>query len=379
MKTTPYSTAADTAFWSRAVSRRFDAADLISSGDRLLQREDRVMTAGSCFAANIIPYLERAGITHVRTEQRHPLLNAPPEALGYDSFSAAYGNVYTARQLLQLLQRALGVFQPEDAVWEEDGRFVDPYRPGLKYKARSPAEFEALTARHLAAVRRAFEQATVFVFTLGLTEAWVSGADGAVYPACPGTVAGAFDAGRHSFRNFTSADVRGDLDAFIALVRTVNPALKIILTVSPVPLVATATSGHVLSATVYSKSVLRVAAGETAEAHRDVVYFPAYEIVTGPQAPYEYFDASRRNVTPAAIDAVMTAFLAHCDVAHEAPEDRVRVLRPAAQAVSQMLSAAQCEEEMLDPQSTELDQSDDAGEKAGGSKARRFLRSIFSR
>jgi hypothetical protein len=42
--------------------------------------------------------------------------------------------------------------------------------------------------------------------------------------------------------------------------------LRIVLTVSPVPLVATVTGSHVVPATIYSKSVLRIAAQEIAEA-----------------------------------------------------------------------------------------------------------------
>ena len=39
-----------------------------------------------------------------------------------------------------------------------------------------------------------------------------------------------------------------------------------------------------------------------------VAYFPAYELVTGPQAAYETFAADRRNVTEGAVRGVMTAF-----------------------------------------------------------------------
>ena len=54
-----------------------------------------------------------------------------------------------------------------------------------------------------------------------------------------------------------------------------------ILTVSPVPLVATAAGKHVLVATTYSKSVLRVACEEVCQKAADVMYFPSYEIITG--------------------------------------------------------------------------------------------------
>lgn len=156
--------------------------------------------------------------------------------------------------------------------------------------------------------------ADVFVFTLGLTEAWISKADGAVFPACPGTVGGRFDPAQHEFKNFTAGEVSADLDAFIATARELNSRLRFILTVSPVPLVATATQSHVLVATTYSKAVLRVAAEEIATKSEGVTYFPAYEIVTGPQAPYDFFENDRREPSQKAIRAVMRSFLSQCEV-----------------------------------------------------------------
>ena len=348
MTAPPYSTAPDRAFWSRSVARSFSPAALSGTAP-ILRSGDRVMSAGSCFAANIVPYLERSGFAYVRTEQPHPLLRAPPEALGYASFSAAYGNIYTARQLIQLIERAMGRWAPAEPYWEDaDGTLIDPFRPGLRYRARSPAEFEALTRQHLACVRQALRQATVFVFTLGLTETWMAAADGAAYPACPGTVAGRFDPARHVFHNLTAAEIRRDLVRALRLARKLNPALRVVLTVSPVPLVATATDGHVLPATIYSKSVLRVAAGEVAAAVPDVTYFPAYEIVTGPQAPREFFEPDRRNVSKAAVETVMQALLANSETAEGVVAPRAETQAQAVQELSRALSEAACEEEMAD-------------------------------
>ncbi len=120
---------------------------------------------------------------------------------------------------------------------------------------------------------------------------------------------------------------------------------------SPVPLVATATGGHVLAATVYSKSVLRAAAGEVVAKDPGVAYFPAYEIVTGPQAPERYFESDRRNVSREAIDAVMAAFLAHCET--DEPPLRVAGDNSAniAADLSRALIEAECEEVMADRRS----------------------------
>lgn len=267
------------------------------------------MSAGSCFASNLVPWLERAGIEYVRTETPHPALAALPENLGYRNFSAAYGNIYTARQFAQLLERATGRFAPVEDRWIEDGRWVDPFRPGLRQPADSAGEFEALRACHLEAVVAAVRAATVVVFTLGLTEAWASMEDGAVFPVAPGAVAGSYDPARHAFVNFSYDDVVGDLRRIRDLLDDIGSCPRLVLTVSPVPLVATATEEHVLVATAYSKAVLRAAAGAAATELRNVEYFPAYEIVTGPQAPAGYFDADARTVTPQAIEAVMAFML----------------------------------------------------------------------
>jgi hypothetical protein len=309
----PYQQMSARKFWSRSVTTGFDAVSLFDDQVPLVRKGEKVMSAGSCFAAELVPYLEGNGLTYLRTEYTHSFYNhVPPENLSYDRFTAAYGNVYTARQILQLFLRAHGRFRPSEDRWRETDAVVDPYRPGLKYAARTDAEFDALTAQHLAAIASAFAQCDVLIFTLGLTEAWVSREDGAVFPACPGTIAGTFNPERHAFHNFTVQEIVADLNSFIMQLRQVNGGVRVILTVSPVPLVATASSKHVVVATTYSKSVLRVAAEEVSQANGEVYYFPSFEIITGPQAPASFFEADRRRVSREGVAAVMKAFIASC-------------------------------------------------------------------
>jgi len=77
---------------------------------------------------------------------------------------------------------------------------------------------------------------------------------------------------------------------------------------SPVPLTATATDNHVLSAAVYSKSVLRGVAGEMAEDFEDVTYFPSYEIIASHPSGGMFFNPDQRTVNPFGVDYVMTHF-----------------------------------------------------------------------
>ena len=347
----PYKNLPTDAFWSKSVSENFDATRLLQNQDKFLFKSDKVVSAGSCFASNLVPYIESAGLTYVRTEKHPETLEKLGENLGYANFSARYGNIYTARQLLQLITRALGKFKPEESYWQENGNFIDPFRPGLRFPASSLDEFHYLTNSHLSAVLRAFESADVFVFTLGLTEAWISKKDGAVYPACPGTIAGNFDSNLYQFKNFTAAETFSDLQNFAQELREINQNVRIVLSVSPVPLVATATKNHVLTATTYSKSVLRVAAEDARSTIKDVFYFPAYEIITGPQAPDIFFESDKRNVSKIGIETVMQALLGSNELNGNS-DNQIKSNSKESNAIStvtQRLVEAECDEIMVDP------------------------------
>ena len=358
MNSHPYLEQPDKAFWSRSVSKNFGAESLANNASRssLFQKDDLIVSAGSCFASNLIPWIEKEGLEYLRTEELPSQFKHLPESLGYRNFSAAYGNIYTARHLRQLYEQALGIRVPAEDRWHIDGMVIDPFRPGLAYPAESDAEFDLLKASHLRAVLSAFHKATVFVFTLGLTEAWQSKVDGSVFPACPGTISGIFDEEKHEFKNFSVDEIAEDLTQFIVLLRESNPNVRFIITVSPVPLVATATKSHVLLASTYSKSVLRVVAEIVSSQLEDVSYFPAFEIITGPQAPFEYFESDRRNVSEIGVAEVMNSLLKGLSTARikvpDSQADNERTKKSKAgrliSEISRRIARAECDEAMMD-------------------------------
>jgi hypothetical protein len=313
----PYSTQPDFAFWRRSVSENFKSEDLLRNSQIVLTKMDRIMSAGSCFASNIVPYLKLQDFNYLKVESNHSRYGEWTDNLGYSSFTAAYGNIYTPRHFLQVLQRALGSFSPSEKFWQEGEFFVDPFRPGMRFLARSEEELKALTDEHLKKTLAALNEATVFLFTLGLTESWISSIDGAVFPACPGTIRGKFDASIHEFKNFSYNEIYSDLEDLVNTLRSINPSLRVILTVSPVPLVATATNEHVLLANARSKAILRAAASDICQTQENCSYFPAFEIITGPQAPYEYFESDRRTVSQKGINAVMKTLIRDLDAEME--------------------------------------------------------------
>jgi hypothetical protein len=314
VRRTPYSDLPPHQFWKNAVAslpRR--AVDPVVGTRFQLSRDTRIASAGSCFAQNISATLRRSGFNYFVTEPGAELPAAEARSRMFDVYSARYGNIYTARQLLQLGQRAYGQFLATEVAWlRPDGKYVDPFRPLLEPMGLNSVQLVAVHLLwHLSKVRELLENLDVLVFTLGLTEAWRSRADGAVYPLAPGVAAGSFDDSRYEFVNFRMSEVVEDLEQFLALLRRVNPQARMILTVSPVPLIATYEPEHALVATTYSKSVLRAAAGEVCARNTNCDYFPSYEIVTGNHARGRYFAEDLRTVTREGVDHVMRLFLRH--------------------------------------------------------------------
>ena len=229
---------------------------------------------------------------------------------------------------------------PKLSSWPCRGGHVDPFRPTIEPDAfTSLEELETNRRAHLAQVVRVFEEADLFIFTLGLTEYWYSFHDGAVLPLAPGVAGGTYDAADYGFQNLTCRDVTTDMDELFALARTINPDMRFILTVSPVPLAATATDEHVIVATSYSKAVLRAACGELTSRYGFVDYFPSYEIISSPPMQGAFYEPDGRNVSREGAEHVMRQFLA---------EHRVRPADAGTPRTSaDAWEEAACEEELL--------------------------------
>lgn len=308
----PYRALPARSFWRSAVAEPAPAelTELWQPGFTL-GPDDPIITAGSCFARELGQALLAAGLNFYDAELPPPGLSRAEQLdRHYGQFSFRTGNIYTARMLRQWLSWAVGESAPPTGSWLEGNRFVDGYRPAVEPDGyRSEAELLAARDQTLAAIRTAVGQARCLIFTLGLTEAWRDTVDGTEYPVCPGTVRGRFDPRRHVFHNAVFAEVHSDLTAALGLARSINPELRVVLTVSPVPLTATATGGHALVASSYSKSVLRAVSGQLAAEHDFVDYFPSYELITGAPFRSGFFEPNLRTVSADGVGFVLRHFL----------------------------------------------------------------------
>jgi hypothetical protein len=331
------------AFWRPSVSEKhlYDLENLWQP--IALQEKDRIATAGSCFAQHIGRNMKARGADYMDLEPPPPIFDSAVEAnkFGFNLFSCRYGNIYTSRQLLQLIQEAFGERSPVDPVWGRAGRFFDAIRPNVDPVGHDTYEHVVqLRKKHLARVREMFETLDLFVFTMGLTEGWESKRDETIYPSAPGAICGGYDEARYAFKNLRYPEIYSDMQLFWKTLKAVNPGARMLLTVSPVPLVATATEDHVLVATTYSKSVLRAVAGDLQTDLEDVTYFPSYEIIATHPTRGTFFNRDLRSVNQAGVDYVMTHFFKGSHLA-EKPVDE----QPKSEAGKDSLI---CDEEALD-------------------------------
>ena len=157
------------------------------------------------------------------------------------------------------------------------------------------------------------------IFTLGLTETWVSkqrklvaASNQVEFQGLPNDFA---------FHVSTVAENLDNLVSAYEVLKAHNSNLKILITVSPVHLRATyRKDADVMSASCLSKSVLRVVAEEFCQLP-DVYYFPSYEIATV-AALYQNVDAfpDNHHVSQNVVDTIMRIFAHNCVQAEGAPD-----------------------------------------------------------
>lgn len=310
----PYKNQSPKHFWKTGVS----LADPLYPSEFYTKKwsifhDDKIATAGSCFAQHIGKNLKSKDFMVLDKEP-------PPKSLdnhhhteyGYGLYSARYGNIYTVKQLLQLAEESFGLISPRFYPWEKSGRYYDALRPGVEPEGFcSTQEMSENRIFHLDCVRQMFKEMDVFVFTLGLTEAWIEEGAETAFPTAPGVIAGNFHTNKVSFNNFTFNEIMNDFIKFMNLVNENRESLiplKILLTVSPVPLTATATVDHVLLASTYSKSVLRAVAGQLSSDFTNVDYFPSYEIISNCFTRGVFYENNLRTVTSQGVNTVMKIF-----------------------------------------------------------------------
>lgn len=343
----PYSELPKSAFWKTGVAQENPyAMEGIYKKKYNIPANSKIATAGSCFAQHISRHLKKNGYNVLDVEPPPPgLPKNLHQKFGFSMYSARYGNIYTVRQLLQLAQEVAGEWKPQSYIWEKNGKFYDALRPAVEPEGLDSLE-EVIEHRqfHISRVKELFKSLDLFIFTLGLTEMWVHKESGTVYPTAPGTLVGDFNDKEYEFQNAHFGQINKDMNEFVQVLRRIRggKSFKMILTVSPVPLTATASGRHVLESTVYSKSTLRAISGRWAD-KPFVDYFPSYEIVTNPRTHSSAFAGNLRSVRDETVEMVMRHFFAE----HPAIQSETKNHK-SSQISTKTEGDVQCEEALME-------------------------------
>ncbi|MGD8990856.1 MAG: GSCFA domain-containing protein [Desulfobacterales bacterium] len=274
-------------FENPPVDGRFPAPE---GGRFAITLKTPIASLGSCFAREIKRRLIQRGYNYITEETAHP---ASIHA------SAAWERVYSTHCMRQIFEYTFEHWQPALRWWiaPESKRIQDPYRRVILYDDLEQAEDDF--ARHRRHSRKALSSAEVLILTLGLTEIWQDRHDGSVIclPAGP-YVKETGDMSRYRFRVSRYTENLENLERIHDLMAAHNPQCKIIITVSPVNLWATfRRDADVITASCNSKATLRAAADEFTVGHKNVYYFPAFEMATiyQPLSGQSYFSEGREN------------------------------------------------------------------------------------
>ena len=293
------------------VHGKHDAATRLATGDMLelsieprfrLAPETRYYCIGSCFARHVERALIRAGSEVLSGALRLPdsidakSLTPRDPSTKFNTFS---------------MNRMIDLARPGS---EDETDFLVELRPGEFWNPQlhSQQTFGLEQARALHAsfcenVRRIAE-ADCIIITLGLTEYWFDQETGMPLNNSPLDWRHARRTGRFVFRNSGFAENMAQLREMIGKIRAIGkPGVRVVVTVSPVPLQFTFENRDILVVNTWSKSVLRAVCGELVAEDPDIDYFPSYELVLLSPAD-QVWHHDRRHVNEPFVRRVMEVF-----------------------------------------------------------------------
>jgi hypothetical protein len=271
-----------------------------------LRPQDKFYAIGSCFAR---------GIEHMLVQRRIAVESVAPEFVNLQPVNKevtglGFTNKYNTFSILNELRWALdpeAVFPIDSIVQVTESTWFDPHiTPTLELAGLQ----ETLDRRAMMqTVSKRIANCRAVIITLGLVEVWRDCEVDVYTNSTPARSVLKTQPKRYEFHLTSFAQNWANLEAIHALLtRYCHPEVRIVITVSPVPLMATFSKMDVVVANTYGKSLLRAIAQEWAAAHVNVDYFPSYEIVQNSNRA-AVWERDLRHVTGAGVQHIMELFL----------------------------------------------------------------------
>lgn len=241
-----------------------------------IKRDDAIFCIGSCFAREIEKTLSKLGF-NVLTSKISVSSGSEFENLSPDVFL----NRYNVPSILSELNLA---FSPESLerkylVEISEGKFRD-YLLAADYVTAAANDLLEIRKKYADQISK-IREANVVILTLGLSEVWFDKMDGVYLNKCPDPKILKCYPDRFELRILDYEDTVKGLESIRKiLVENLDEEIKILVTVSPVPLLSTFRDVSVFEANAYSKAVLRSAVDSFLKIHENISYFPSYEMVS---------------------------------------------------------------------------------------------------
>lgn len=284
-----------------------------------ITQRDALFCIGSCFAREVEQALKRLGFDVLS------IVRNLPQSGRRNAADAGMFNKYTVAAIFNELRWALdpdSVYSDKDVLIENhEGLYEDYQLSGSNY-ADTLAEAQAFRAAFNASFS-SIRQADVLVLTLGLSEAWFDRNTGLFLNVAPSQPLVRRYPDRFELHVFDYEETLVYLERIHGLLQThCKPDLRILITVSPVPLLATFRAADVMVANAYSKAVLRAAVEKFASGRDNVSYFPSFEFVSNSAPQAVWGDVDFRHVDRYFVEHIMASVLtSYCE-----PSDTVREL-----------------------------------------------------
>ena len=270
-----------------------------------INRSDKILTIGSCFARNI----ERA----LKQLDLNVLSSYVPGMVGDDNIA----NKYTSRSILSDLRLALSdrIVSDDDlrrTIYVNDKGMARNLAFGGAGSVKGDSLEEVLaSSRKFYANLTKLREADVVIVTFGLIETWYDQTNDVYLNIPPSMGEIKKERGRFALHVLSYEDVCADMNEIFKLISEKGKAgVQILSTVSPVPLHNTFRAQDCLQANSYSKAVQRAALEEVLVKFDNVHYFPSYEMVALAAPSVAWVEDDFRHVRPETVDRIMRKVIA---------------------------------------------------------------------
>ncbi|MCF6351417.1 MAG: GSCFA domain-containing protein [Cyclobacteriaceae bacterium] len=250
----------------------------VSKNSLPIKLGDKFVTLGSCFANSMDAKLSEAKFT---------------------TFNNPLGILYDPRSIARAINFALTGNRPDNQTYINTGNEVVNLLAHSDMNGKSIEDSKAKINTQLSNLHIALKEANWLIITLGTSWVYYQNSTGLQAANCHKIAQKEFTKGLLEFERTKLV-----YDNLLEFLKTFNPTLKIIITVSPVR-----HTKDTLALNNLSKSHLFLLSHYLNQTYEHVSYYPAYELLVDDLRDYRFYKADMIHPTEQAVEYIWQHFL----------------------------------------------------------------------